>query len=77
MAVARQALTQQTGEPKQQLERALQALQTFDIVAMKDRYRADHYQIFVDYPTDFTDELPMLINGFFQFIRGRFSRVKR
>jgi hypothetical protein len=66
MAEAEQALRDQPGGSKQELENAILAIQKFDVPAMKSRYREKHYQIFIDYPTDFTNELPMLINGFFE-----------
>jgi hypothetical protein len=65
MAKARQAAGEQTGDSRQELESALRTIQSLNVPAMKNRYRAEHYQIFLDYPTDFTKELPMLIDGFF------------
>ena len=65
MAKAKAAAGELTGDSRRQLEGALQSIQALNVPAMRDRYRADHYQIFLDYPTDFTKELPMLIDGFF------------
>jgi hypothetical protein len=65
MAKAKQSLGDLTGDSKQQLQTALETIQALNVPAIKDRYRAQHYQIFLDYPTDFTKELPMLVNGFF------------
>ncbi len=65
MAQAEQALRGERGASKDQLEAAIRQVQAFDVPAMKARYRARHYQIFLDYPTDFTALLPNLINGFF------------
>lgn len=66
VALAKQALSGQSGGSKPELENAILVIQKLDVPAMKSRYREKHYQIFLDYPTDFTNELPMLINGFFE-----------
>jgi hypothetical protein len=50
---------------KRELEQALSTIQMLDVPVMKAHYRARHYQIFDDYPTDFTSLLPHLIDGFF------------
>jgi hypothetical protein len=65
MAQAKQALSDQSGESKRKLESAIAGIQALNVPGMKAGYQAQHYQIFLDYPTDFTKELPMLINGFF------------
>jgi hypothetical protein len=65
IAQAKQALNDQTGESKKKLETAISGIQALNVPAMRASYQAQHYQIFLDYPTDFTKELPMLINGFF------------
>jgi len=39
---------------------------------MKSEYRAKHYQVFLDHPTEFTRLLPNLINGFFAAFGGDF-----
>ena len=44
-----------------------------DFVARRKReYRAKHYQIFLDYPTEFSLLLPNLIEGFFEPFGGDF-----
>lgn len=65
MAQARQALSEQTGESKKQLQQTLDRIQAMNVPAMKQAYRAKHYEIFLDYPTPFTKELPILIDGLF------------
>ncbi len=65
MAQAEQALQGEHGASKAQLETAIHQVQAFNVPAMEARYRARHYQIFMDYPTDFTALLPKLIDGFF------------
>lgn len=76
MTQAQQALHSQRGESKQDLQDALLAVKAFDIPAMKARYRAKHYQIFIDYPTDFTALLPQLIDGFFDAFGADFLQPK-
>jgi hypothetical protein len=65
MAQAKQALSDESGESKKTLENVIAEIQALDVPAMKARYQAQHYQIFLDYPTDFTEKLPILIDGFF------------
>ena len=72
MAQAKRTLKDQTGESKKQLENAIAGIQALNVPAMKASYQAQHYQIFIDYPTDFTKELPMLINGFFNSFGASF-----
>ena len=69
---AEEALHREQGESKSQLESAIRQVQAFDVPAMESRYRAAHYQIFMDYPTEFTALLPKLINGFFDAFSANF-----
>ena len=65
LSQAKEALTASNGIQKDQLAAALRALDAYDIPKMKADYRSRHYQIFVDYPTEFTSLLPQLIDSFF------------
>ena len=65
MAQAREVLVSSKGPLKDQLSGALHSLDAYDVSTMKAEYRSRHYQIFLDYPTDFTSLLPRLINSFF------------
>lgn len=72
MADAKRLLAHETGPSEQRLTAAIKQIQSLNVPEMKERYRADHYQIFVDYPTDFTKLLPMLIDGFFNSFGANF-----
>jgi hypothetical protein len=47
-------------------------IQHMDVARWKREYRAKHYQIFLDYPTEFSLLLPNLIEGFFKPFGGDF-----
>ncbi len=62
---ARAALSISGPETRSELESLLNMIERRDVAAMKTRFQAKHYQIFLDYPTEFTPLLPKLVNGFF------------
>jgi hypothetical protein len=43
-----------------------------DVARWKREYRSKHYQIFLDYPTEFSLLLPKLVEGFFEPFGGDF-----
>jgi hypothetical protein len=47
-------------------------IRNMDVARWKREYRAKHYQIFIDYPTEFSLLLPSLIEGFFKPFGGDF-----
>ncbi len=69
---AEEVLHREHGESNIQLQNAIHQVQAFDVPAMKARYRAAHYQIFMDFPTEFTVLLPKLIDGFFNAFGANF-----
>ncbi len=70
---AQAALSQMQGDPRRQLQTLLDEIQKMDVPGMKADYRAKHYQIFLDHPSEFTQLLPNLINGFFAAFGGDFA----
>jgi hypothetical protein len=69
---AQAALGEMQGEPRRDLQGLLVEIQTMDVARIKSEYRAKHYQVFLDHPTEFTRLLPNLINGFFAAFGGDF-----
>ena len=69
---AQTALSEMQGESKRRLQELLDEIQKMDVPRMKSEYRAKHYQVFLDHPTEFTRLLPNLINGFFAAFGGDF-----
>ena len=69
---AQAALSEMQEEPKGKLRELLDEIQKMDVPRMKSEYRAKHYQVFMDHPTEFTQLLPNLINGFFAAFGGDF-----
>lgn len=72
MKTAKQALAEETGPSKQRLREALDQIQALDMPAMKKAYRTKHYEIFLGYPTPFTHELPILVDGLFNAFGATF-----
>jgi hypothetical protein len=69
---AQAALSEMQGEPRRKLQELLDEIQKMDVLRMKSEYRAKHYQVFLDHPTEFTQLLPTLVNGFFAAFGGDF-----
>jgi hypothetical protein len=69
---AQAALSEMQGEPRRKLQELLDEIQKMDVPRMKAEYRAKHYQVFLDHPTEFTQLLPRLVNGFFAAFGGNF-----
>jgi hypothetical protein len=67
------ALSGMQGEPRRKLQNLLDEIQKIDVPGMKAAYRAKHYQVFLDHPSEFTRLLPNLINGFFGAFGGDFE----
>lgn len=72
MRDAEAAISGMKGEEKQKVEHLIAEIRTMDVPEMMARYRAMHYQVFMDHPTPFTVLLPRLINGFFASFGGNF-----
>ena len=72
MSDAQAALGEMQGEPRRELQGLLVEIQTMDVARITSEYRAKHYQVFLDHPTEFTRLLPNLINGFFAAFGGDF-----
>ena len=72
MNEAQAALSEMQGEPRRKLQELLDEIQKMDVPRMKSEYRAKHYQVFLDHPSEFTQLLPNLINGFFTAFGGDF-----
>lgn len=69
---AQDALNNLSAEDRAKLRRLLGEIRMLDVAKMKERFRAKHYQIFVDHPTEFTPLLPKLIDGFFNAFGANF-----
>lgn len=74
---AQAALAGMQGEQRRQLQDLLDKIQKMDVPGMKAEYRAKHYQVFLDHPSEFTQLLPNLINGFFAAFGGDFDDSAR
>jgi hypothetical protein len=72
LAAAEKHLQQLPAGDRQQLQALLERIDRAGIPAMKRAYQRKHYQLFVDYPTEFTPLLPGLIDGFFRAFGGDF-----
>jgi hypothetical protein len=54
------------------LQALLESIDRAGMPTMKRAYQQKHYQLFLDYPTEFTPLLPGLIDGFFRAFGGDF-----
>jgi len=66
------ALDHLRADDQAELRGLIADIQNMDVARWKHEYRAKHYQIFLDYPTEFSLLLPNLIEGFFKPFGGDF-----
>jgi hypothetical protein len=66
------ALDHLRGDAQAELRGLIADIQNIDVARWKHEYRAKHYQVFLDCPTEFSLLLPNLIEGFFKPFGGDF-----
>ena len=64
-AEARGVLDKLDEGARKELASLLEEIAAMNVAEMKARFQTKHYQLFLDYPTEFTPLLPNLVNGFF------------